>query len=375
MLVYLVLNNRLFRYLGPRLSTVLYLYTIWCILTFLSSDIPTLTLLKSSLFFFIVFTLTGIGIEWVRWHGITNSLNYLKWLSFIIVFSSLAGLNNNYISPAADVKLYQGLSYNPNMLCSLLAMTFPFLIWKTYENWNNKKIRYIWFIITMISLYCAIKTGSRASGIVIILTLLGFLSSLNLSKKILFALSTGIILLSFFLINPFIVENFVIKHVFKGTPNNILYTRERVWLDSYQAAEQGGLFGLGQGISYRETNFRINDLTSNGLTSLGYGREKGNSQLSIIEETGLIGLFFYILFLLVVFRILWNLYFKAQGSDKVMIGIISGTFFGFLCQSVFEAWWTSPGSPESLYFWTLVGIIRGIEIVMNFKKNNILSDI
>ncbi|EKD70808.1 MAG: hypothetical protein ACD_46C00388G0001, partial [uncultured bacterium] len=31
--------------------------------------------------------------------------------------------------------------------------------------------------------------------------------------------------------------------------------------------------------------------------------------------------------------------------------------------SMLEAWWSSPGSPESIYFWMLIGVIKGLEIL------------
>jgi len=34
--------------------------------------------------------------------------------------------------------------------------------------------------------------------------------------------------------------------------------------------------------------------------------------------------------------------------------------FGLFVQSIFEAWWVAPGSPEAVYFWALTGVSIGL---------------
>ena len=135
----------------------------------------------------------------------------------------------------------------------------------------------------------------------------------------------------------------------------MLYTREEVWSKSFEQAKKGGWFGGGYGVTIGDKDFK------GGLTAVGYGREKGNSQLAINEETGLIGLGIYLLSLFVLFKRLIGEQLRLKCSRAgVLLGIVTGTLFGMIMQSVFEAWWVAPGSPESLYFWTLTGVALGI---------------
>jgi len=97
------------------------------------------------------------------------------------------------------------------------------------------------------------------------------------------------------------------------------------------------------------------------LSALSYGREKGNSQLAIVEETGLVGLGLYGILLITLFTPLISAHLREKSRDgKVILGLITGALAGLTLESVFEAWWVAPGSAESAYFWSLAGVGLGI---------------
>jgi O-antigen ligase len=146
-------------------------------------------------------------------------------------------------------------------------------------------------------------------------------------------------------------------YILKGNDqeSGVLHSRRDVWAKSYENAEAGGWVGVGYGVTVGDTAFQ------GGLTSVGYGREKGNAQLAIIEETGLVGLSLYLFVLLTLFTRLIAAHMREKNSDlKVALGIITGSLAGFTVMSFFEAWWVSPGSPESAYFWSLAGVGLGL---------------
>ena len=129
----------------------------------------------------------------------------------------------------------------------------------------------------------------------------------------------------------------------------------------------GGWLGFGYGASEGKTEF---SLTST-LISNHYGREKGNSQLAILEETGIIGFILYLIVVLLLTLKLFILFVRSKDPEiRALIGLLAGAFFGMILHSSFEAWWNSPGSPESIYFWTLVGIIKGLEILNSKDLSN-----
>ena len=78
-------------------------------------------------------------------------------------------------------------------------------------------------------------------------------------------------------------DNFVQKR-----STEITSSREEQMLDSWEAAKQGGVFGAGFGVSIGVSRY-----WDEGSSFSSASREKGNSLFAIVEETGVIGLFFY----------------------------------------------------------------------------------
>ena len=142
----------------------------------------------------------------------------------------------------------------------------------------------------------------------------------------------------------------------KGAKVDVLESRRDVWDATYLAALQGGWLGSGYGVTIGGAEFSL----SGGLSLVNYGREKGNSQLAVIEETGVVGFIFYLLLLVIFFQQAFHCYAVSQGDKKVMMGLILGTMLGLTLQSIVEAWWGAPASPEAIYFWSLFGIVVGI---------------
>ena len=138
----------------------------------------------------------------------------------------------------------------------------------------------------------------------------------------------------------------------------IFATRIDNWQNTYEGAYQGGWIGVGYGVAYGVTEF---NLTSQ-LTASTYGREKSNAPLAVIEETGVIGFILYIALLLSLSKQSFMLYRMTQKNshERILILIVSGELLGMVVHSFFEDWWSSPGSPIAIYFWSLVGVLQGL---------------
>jgi O-antigen ligase len=181
--------------------------------------------------------------------------------------------------------------------------------------------------------------------------------ALTANKKIVLILALALGVSGTVIIAPQVQESLYNRVVVKGnSEGEIFYSRYKPWSDSYHAALQGGYFGLGYGVSAGHKEFEL------GLTAETYGREKGNAQLAIWEETGLVGLTLYTILFLAIFKTFFRAYRAAQGNNdlRVMLGIVGGAALGMIFESVFEAWWVAPGSIESAGFWAIVGIGAGI---------------
>ena len=108
-----------------------------------------------------------------------------------------------------------------------------------------------------------------------------------------------------------------------------------------------------------------NSFVMKGLNARGYGREKANSQLAIIEETGIVGFVFYCALLIIFFTKGIRCFLRMSGEEKVAMGLILGTLVGLLLESVAEGWWDAPGGQEFTSFWVLFGLAMG---VMSLEK-------
>jgi hypothetical protein len=115
--------------------------------------------------------------------------------------------------------------------------------------------------------------------------------------------------------------------------------------------------GAGFSVTIGDTNYKIKQAS--------YGREKGNSQLAILEETGVIGLLLSSVVIFLFFLHVFFYYLRFSSDEKVMLGLVLGSICGLLAESFVEAWWDSLG-PEVICFWTLVGIVFGI--IYSWKK-------
>jgi O-antigen ligase len=157
---------------------------------------------------------------------------------------------------------------------------------------------------------------------------------------------------------PGTLDKFETRYVRKNTVAqgaSVMFSRQGPWELSLEMARQGGIIGAGYGVSIGGATF------TGGLTAFGYGREKGNSQLAIVEETGIVGLMLYGLVVVALLGRLLRAFRASRNRDaRALVGIVLGAILGALVLGVFEAWWVAPGSPESLWFWTIVGVALGV---------------
>jgi hypothetical protein len=131
-----------------------------------------------------------------------------------------------------------------------------------------------------------------------------------------------------------------------------LHSREDVWRLSFDNAIKGGVFGAGFAVTIGDTDFKL-------ASQKRYGREKGNSQLAILEETGAIGLLLSSMVIILFYIHSFFYYVRLRGDDKVIMGLVLGSISGLLMESIVEAWWDSLG-PEVICFWMLVGVVFGM---------------
>lgn len=361
LLIFVIIKQYLIRFFDMNFALILILYLTWCFLTSFWSSIPLLSFMKSGALILSALTMISAGIAWIITQKWNKSLDYLWIISLITLLSGFSGhLSSNSIND----EWYTGNVGNPNLFGMLVTMSIPYVLWKTYINKYNKKKYFIWMFLLLSSLYFLMLSMSRASMIAVILTFIGFTISLKMTKKTLLLITSLFLGLSIIALNPSAVDNIITVsklYLYKSSSQgDFLYSRRQVWDQSLTGASEGGWIGLGYGVSWGKEEFNWD----HRLTSTAYGREKGNSQLAILEETGIIGFILYLFIISIIFFKLINLHLRVVNPEhKVLIGIIAGLFLGLIVQSGFEGWWDSPGSPEFFYTWILIGVVRGLEIL------------
>jgi O-antigen ligase len=330
-------------------------YCGWCMSTVTWSEIPQLSFAKALAFSLIGISFLSAGQQWIYNRGSYKALTCLAPVTTVALFCGSTGSTSSGFEALGG--LYQGLTDNANMLGSLIAMALPLLLWSAYKYRATPQIRWVWFVLLAVAVGMLSRTYSRASILSAAMLAFGFFLSLKLGRTSFVLVLISASLLFVALLSTTLVDRTYQSYVLKGfdSENGVLYSRQPVWEKSLEAAVLGGWFGLGYGTAAGHTSFE------GGLTAARYGREKGNAQLAVVEETGLVGLAFYIVLLIALFVPLIAAHRREKNTDaKVMFGIIIGALAGVTALSVFEAWWVAPGSPESAYFWSLAGVGLGL---------------
>ena len=332
-------------------------YLAWCVLTSLWSEVPQLTLMKSAALALVTVGMLAAGQQWVARFGWDRTLHYLFPIVALALFAALFGQEAiEYASE--DLALYTGLAGNPNMLGSLMNMAFPLLLWQCYRARRQKQRLLAWLAVLTIVTVALLLSISRSAIVAATITLVSFLLAVGVRRNALVYALAAILAAGAFAAIPGIYDTLEQRYVRKSGSDpeaEVFGSRQEVWEESYDLALKGGFIGGGFGVTIGDEDF------AGGLTAVGYGREKGNSQLAILEETGIVGLALYLVFLFALFRSAIAPVRQAVDRDmRVMGALVLGALAGMTAQSLFEAWWVAPGSPEAAYFWALCGVATGL---------------
>lgn len=354
----LILKDRslrsLFRTAFMRISLV---FMAWALVTYLWSEVPELSLMKAVALALVIVAGTGAGYLWVRHHPLESALDALAPMSFMVLGAGVFG--RDMIQNPDDYRgltLYQGLTGNSNMFGALAAMAFPYFIWK-YLCAPSIRRRYIWGAFALLLVAFTLLSNSRAAIAVLIFAGLGLFGAQGVRKILPKAILVLMALALFVMVAPQTASNLETIFVYKtDRENGLTNSRDQVWATSYEQALKGGWVGGGYGV-----NIGSLESFAGGLTSSGYGREKANSQFGIMEETGLVGLSLYLGSTLSLFAMLWRARRRCREPRmRKMMGLMFGMLVGLTFQSIFEAWYNAPGSPECLYYWVMAGIAVGL---------------
>lgn len=339
-------------------------YGLWGVATVAWSEVPIISLAKSLVFLWVVVAMLAAGYAWVMRHARIESCDFLWMMAIPSLLASLLGQSEENLDTGSVV--YAGLTGNPNFLGFVLATSSVWLIWRAYRaSPHSRRVAGLWLGLLALDVYYLLMSHSRASLLIFLFVAFGMALGLGKVRKWLpHALLAVALAGAGYALSP-AVQEFVHQYTFKSSlayleeeGSGLWFSREVIWQESYDLAVRGGAFGGGYGVTIGEAfQGEIGTTVSSGQ----YGREQGNTQLAIVEQTGLIGFGLYLILILSILGVFASALFRApSGPDKVAVGLLGGALTGLLVMSVFEAWWVAPGAAESATFWMLTGAMLAV---------------
>ncbi|KAF0150362.1 MAG: Uncharacterized protein FD143_2596 [Ignavibacteria bacterium] len=272
------------------------------LLSALWSQHIVVTLTRSFYFLFLLF---GMYIFSLKMEDFNLSIKklFIPIITLVIIVSVLSLLlkfPTEYRTGGNGLG-FMGFAAHQNTLGSIMFVFTSILNYTLFSLNKNESARgskiYLLLLANLLSLFILISTFSRGAiisyflfGVVFVLFEYGY------KKTLLVIVSIAVV---FLLLSRIDMVNQYLNYAgYKGA-DRIISSREAMYLGSFEAAKNGGLFGLGYGVSDQAISVGVPGDVVNGV----FIREKGSTLLALVEETGIIGA---ILFYLPVGIVLWK---------------------------------------------------------------------
>ncbi|HEU5402768.1 MAG TPA: O-antigen ligase family protein [Terriglobales bacterium] len=333
------------RILSPLLVAI-YVFLTYSFVTIFWTENLLLSFAKWVLYASLAFSLLLSGVIIGQGSKGENPFGPLKWGFIPMVLTSCYALIRGIGWVENNFRAYSG---NSNALGASLMLTSPWLIYELKRSrgapaWRRRLL----YLLAAGMIAVTMETHSRAALVSLFVVVL--ISSRQTTTtgrmQIVYAISS-ILVLTYALSGSSLFDRFYYTFVQKNR-SQIFASRGEQMDDSWQAAKEGGVFGAGFGVSIGVSRYWDANTTFSAAS-----REKGNSTLAIVEETGLVGLFFYSVILLTLF-----LHFRrashTNDPEQRFIALLGlGYFAAALLHGQFEAWFLSFGPDVSVYWGTL----------------------
>lgn len=349
---------------------------IWFLLTSLWSSYPEVSAARTLYFILISTGCISAGILWIRYFG-KSTFDFLLPTNIFIVLLSLFSLITNIPSDSwtgGNGKGFMGLFGQQNLLASVLLFTVPSVFYKLWRTVNSKQLIVnssmnkikspltthcllltTYSLLLTANLLLLILTYSRSAILSMLIGVIVFLLLNKNWKALIYSLSTAIVVVIIILLNPSSTK--LSKDILDKDFPEFYSSRIWMWEPSYRAALDGGFTGLGYGIS--DPNEKVGGLGDH-YEGERFVREKGNSTLALIEETGVIGLILFLLPILFVSLKLVTAHYSLLTTHYSLLttncSLLTAALAAFLVHSQFEAWWVGVGSVQLPLFFVYLGL-------------------
>ena len=324
----------------------------YAMLSGLWSQNPAFTYYKGAAFFLAPGALFIGGYVLTGYDEHTNPFDCLRWVFLnAVLFTALSLV----LVPGRAIQggLLSGYTQNANYLGAMIVWTIPWVLMELFLR-RNRPVNTCLLVAACLFVFVTHSRASFLAGC----TLFAFVFAKHLRRHALITLLALAIVIVFAIASPTIISegHAIVYKDTTGTQTDAFESRRGPWIDSWEGAKAGGFAGIGFGIS--------NGLSSNWsgeLGSLGFVREKGNSQLAIVEELGLVGLLLYVALLLALYLGMRRLYLAGPRVPRrlMVYRLAVGFLLATMVHSAFEAWFTSPGADDTAGFWVIMGVSLG----------------
>ena len=291
------------------------LFGLWALATTIWSYDPMITFPRAFYFAYAAIGASTAGYLWYAYFS-KSFLSFLLPANIIIVVVSLFSLITNQPADAWTGGCgigFKGFAPHQNVLGMMILLTIPSVLLPAFsilklkfkKNYfiNFDQIQFsllstiFYLLLLFLNIYILILTQSRGSVMSVLLMVVTFVI-FTINWKIL--ITTGLTLVLFiaalFFASPEIKTS-VTDYIFK-TENTIGDRRSTQINATISAAKNGGLIGLGYGIS--DPKNILGDVEEGKR----YYREKMISVLALVEEVGVIGLILFLAIIGYVFLLL-----------------------------------------------------------------------
>lgn len=350
------------------------IYVLFIVYVFISgiwAEYPIVTLSRSG--FFLILVLGTYNVS-CYFKNIDIDYSYIFTpLALLIILTSVASLlfqiPENYRTGGNGLGL-MSFSVHQNTLGSitfLCGSVFTFYtIKKALSSNRNTMVVTLLLaasILVVILLFMTASRGAIASFLTFLFFIVLLEAGIKRSLKIF-----GIIGLMLIVLLQFeFVKQTVVSVIYKNA-ENILSSREAMYRASLKGAANGGVFGIGYGMSDTTLVNNVPGEMQNGR----FIREKGSTLLALVEETGIVGV---ILFYLPIGVLLWKggvcVERKTKSSENARdkfrtyqreLSFLVSIIIAMTVHSQIEAWGVGVGSIMlPLYLFLIFRLSRIVE--------------
>lgn len=336
------------------------LFAVWALITSLWSSYPVVSISRAGYFVLISVPPVLLGYFW-RKENRDDPFAFLLPANIMVVLVSVYSLLTATPSDAwtgGHGMGFMGFAGHQNTLASALTFTMPGVIYPLVKFFSersikdeNKTIKQLsavqlsFFIILLIlNVYLILITVSRGAVLMLAVLAVVFVLLNFRVKTIAITMLTAAAMITVLYFSSEQVRNFTFK------TENTIGDRRKININAtIEAAENGGLFGIGYGIS---------QTPSDSLTLGRYSgedkrfeREKMISSLALIEETGYTGLALFLLPVIFVFIKLFKRYSETKKNSsstnnvkRTEIAFTLAVLSALIFHAQIEGWWVGVGS-------------------------------